>query len=88
MGISYDSTNQATFTTKDLDPLPGKSSVIITDFTSIAGKTLANKNCQIPFLFNNMSSYFCALDQSRFICAVDQNDNFDYCNLGEENLKS
>ena len=83
LGISYDSTNQAAFTTLDVDLLPGTTSTYVTDFTSIAGSTVSNKNCQIPFLFNNMSSYFCALDKSRFICSVDQNNNFDYCNLGK-----
>ena len=72
----------AHFTTLEADPLPGQPSVIITDFTSIAGKTQNNKNCNIPFLYNNADSYFCALNQSRFVCAVDQANNFDYCNLG------
>jgi hypothetical protein len=82
-GILYNSTNQAGFTTLEIDLLPGTTSTYITDFTSIAGKTDSNKNCQIPFLYNNVSSYFCAVNQSRFVCAVDQNNNFDYCNLGK-----
>ena len=82
-GITFDSTNKAVFTTLEVDPLPGQPSVIITDFTSIAGKTQNNKNCNIPFLYNNAASYFCALNQSRFVCAVDQANNFDYCNLGK-----
>jgi hypothetical protein len=47
-----------------------------------AGKTASEKYCIIPFLFNNSQSYFCALNRSQFICAVDSL-NFDSCNLGE-----
>ena len=67
----------------EVDQLPGSNSVYITDFTSIAGKTQNDKNCNIPFLYNNAPSYFCALNQSRFVCEVDQANNFDYCNLGK-----
>ena len=81
-GVAIEATNNAKLTTVSTEPLPIKPSTIITDFTSIAGKTVSNKNCQIPFSYKNASSYFCAFNQSRFLCAVDQNNNFDYCNLG------
>ena len=83
-GVTFDATNQAKVTTVSADPLSTKPSAIITDFTSIAGKTVSNKNCDIPFLYNNDQSYFCVLNQSRFICEVDQSSSFDYCNLGKE----
>jgi hypothetical protein len=82
-GIAIETTNGAKLTTVSTEPLPIRPSTIITDFTSIAGSTVTNKNCQIPFLYNNVESYFCALNQSRFVCAVNQNNDFDYCNLGK-----
>ena len=83
-GVEIQSTNGAKLTTVSTEKLPVKPTTIITDFTSIAGKTLSNKNCDIPFLYNNASSYFCVLNQSRFICEVDKTNTFDYCNLGKK----
>ena len=46
------------------------------------GKTLMNQNCFIPFQFNNEESYFCVLQNSQFQCAVNENNDYDSCNLG------
>ena len=79
-----DATNQAKVTTLSVDPLPGNPSIIITDFTSIGGKTISDKYCDIPFLYNKVPQYFCVLNNSRFICEVNQTNTFDVCNLGKE----
>jgi hypothetical protein len=81
-GVSFSATNQAKLTTLTVDPLPSMPSTVITDFTSIAGNTVSEKNCDIPFLYNNSPQYFCVLNSSRFICEVAKPNTFDICNLG------
>ena len=49
-----------------------------------AGKTQSYRSCDIPFLYNDDFSYFCVLNQSRFICEVDKSSLFDYCILGKQ----
>lgn len=83
-GLSIDYTNSARFTSLDADLLPGSNSIYVTDFTSIARKTETNKNCNIPFTYNNASSYFCVLKNSLFSCEVDKlNMMYDACTLGK-----
>jgi hypothetical protein len=49
-----------------------------------AGKTQSYKNCNIPFLYQDDFSYFCVLNQSRFVCETDKSNEFDYCILGKK----
>ena len=48
--------------------------------------TVSDKRCNVPFLYDNSLQYFCVLKDSRFVCGIDNKNNYDACTIGKLKL--